>query len=75
MDDLDDLFLGEFLGGLVELCRRFWMVVLVTLVIIGLLIAIVIRENQSKDACRAKGGIPVDTTDRGLRCMKGHEIR
>jgi hypothetical protein len=75
MDDLDDWFLGELLGGFFQFCRRFWHVLLITAIIAALLIAIVVGENQSKAECRAKGGIPVDTTDRGLRCMKGHEIR
>lgn len=76
---MDDFWLGWSLGGLFDsLCEfisRWWHVIVVAVIIIAVAVGVYYARHRADDSCRAKGGTPIHTTDRGTVCIEGRELR
>lgn len=66
---------AAFFEGVIEGIRKSKYLLLAIGIILAILVIIFIRQNQAKDDCRGKGGVPLNDSYGGVTCVKGTEIK
>jgi hypothetical protein len=69
MEDLVDVIAVGFMF-LVDVIKRFKYLIIVTLIALGLMYWVWSVDNDAKQECRDKGGVPI-SADSGVKCATG----
>lgn len=65
-----EYMLVEFLMGIMDWMRKFWLVVLFLVFVIAVIVVLHFQLKGDEDACRDKGGTPVEKRNGGVVCVE-----
>lgn len=59
----------DLVAGFFDLCRKWKWTILVTLIAVLVIAGVYYQISREEDACRAKGGVPIQQSGHGTVCV------